>query len=110
MSVGELRRSGRTVAADGPKVALDILRAHEHVDPFIAGPTMPRGMGSITLARAARERQPRIKVLFTMSDAEAFLNRTDSGGSEFEVVNKPYKRLELARRVRRVIDGPTRVG
>ena len=31
------------------------------------------------------------------------------GGSEFELLNKPYRRTDLVRRVRSVLDGPTGV-
>ncbi len=36
--------------------------------------------------------------------------KTSAGGSEFEILNKPYRRMELARRVRLTLDGPTGVG
>lgn len=75
---------------------------------------MPGGMNDVMngvmLARVARERQPKIRVLPTTGYAEASLARTDAGGSEFEIIVKPYRRLDLARRVRRVRDGPTGVG
>ncbi len=63
-------------------------------------------MNGVVLAREARRRQPRLKVLLTTGYAEASLERSDAGGGEFEVINKPYRRTELARRVRRVLDGP----
>jgi len=31
------------------------------------------------------------------------------GGSEFDILNKPYRRTELIRRVRAILDGPTGV-
>jgi hypothetical protein len=37
------------------------------------------------------------------------MERSDAGGSEFEVLNKPYTRRDLGRRVRIVLDGPTGV-
>jgi hypothetical protein len=45
-----------------------------------------------------------------MGYAEASLERTDAGSTEFEIVNQSYKHLELVRRVRRIIDGPVGVG
>jgi hypothetical protein len=62
------------------------------------------------LAREARRRRPRLKVLLTTGYAEASIERVDAGGSEFEVINKPYGRLELGRKVRLALDGPTGVG
>ena len=102
---------GYTVlVVDNPVAALDILDGEGRIDLLFTDLIMPGGMNGVMLARAARERQPRIRVLLTTGYAEASLERTDAGGTEFEIINKPYKRMELARRVRRVIDGPTGVG
>ena len=100
----------KTTVAYGPREALEILDGEARYDVLFTDLIMPGGMNGVMLARAARERQPKIKVLLTTGYAEASMERTDAGGTEFEIINKPYKRLELARRVRRVIDGPTGVG
>ncbi|WP_096484658.1 hybrid sensor histidine kinase/response regulator [Methylorubrum populi] len=100
----------KVTVVDGSKAALDILDGEGRIDLLFTDLIMPGGMNGVMLARAARERQPKIKVLLTTGYAEASLERTDAGGTEFEIINKPYKRMELARRVRRVIDGPTGVG
>ena len=100
----------KILVANGPVEALEILDGQTRIDLLFTDLIMPGGMNGVMLARAAKERQPKIKVLITTGYAEASLERTDAGGSEFEVINKPYKRLDLARRVRRVLDGPTGVG
>ncbi|MGV7029564.1 hybrid sensor histidine kinase/response regulator [Methylobacterium symbioticum] len=100
----------RVIVVDGPRPALEVLDGEGRIDLLFTDLIMPGGMNGVMLARAARERQPKIKVLLTTGYAEASLERTDAGGTEFELINKPYKRMELARRVRRVIDGPTGVG
>jgi PAS domain S-box-containing protein len=100
----------KVIVADGPRAAIEFLDGERRIDLLFTDLIMPGGMNGVMLARAARERQPKIKVLLTTGYAEASLERTDAGGVEFEMINKPYKRLELARRVRRVIDGPTGVG
>ena len=46
---------------------------------------MPVSMNGVLLARAARERRSKFEVLLTTGYAEASLERTDAGGSEFEV-------------------------
>ncbi|WP_018259506.1 hybrid sensor histidine kinase/response regulator [Methylobacterium sp. WSM2598] len=113
--VAELARTilqdfGYTVltAANG-REALDVLDGHRRVDLLFSDLIMPGGMNGVVLAREARRRQPRLKVLLTTGYAEASLERTDVGGSEFEVINKPYRRLDLVRRVRAVLDGPNGV-
>jgi PAS domain S-box-containing protein len=100
----------KVVIAESPRAAIEVLDDEGRIDLLFTDLIMPGGMNGVMLARAARERQPKIKILLTTGYAEASLERTDAGGIEFEVINKPYKRLELARRVRRVIDGPTGVG
>ena len=100
----------KVVVVDSPRAAVEILDGEARIDLLFTDLIMPGGMNGVMLARAARERQPKIKVLLTTGYAEASLERTDAGGTEFEIINKPYKRMELARRVRRVIDGPTGVG
>ena len=100
----------KVMVVDSPRTAIEILDSEVRIDVLFTDLIMPGGMNGVMLARAARERQPKIKVLLTTGYAEASLERTDAGGTEFEIINKPYKRMELARRVRRVIDGPTGVG
>ncbi|GJD47404.1 Blue-light-activated protein [Methylobacterium crusticola] len=105
-----LRDFGYTtlMATDG-RQALEVLDGSETVDLLFSDLIMPGGMNGVMLAREARRRQPRLKVLLTTGYAEASLERTDAGGTEFEIINKPYRRMELARRVRTVLDGPTGV-
>jgi PAS domain S-box-containing protein len=100
----------KVIVADGPRAAIEFLDGERRIDLLFTDLIMPGGMNGVMLARAARERQPKIKVLLTTGYAEASIERSDAGGTDFEIINKPYKRLELARRVRRVIDGPTGVG
>ena len=98
-----------TVSYD-PREALDLFSEGAQFDLLFTDLIMPGGMNGVMLARAAREWRPKLKVLLTTGYAEASLERTDAGGSEFEVINKPYRQLELIRRVRRALDGPTGVG
>lgn len=62
------------------------------------------------LAREARRQRPRLKVLLTTGYAEASIERVDARGTEFDLIGKPYKRPDLAGRVRHVLDGPTGAG
>ncbi len=103
-----LRDSGYTLLmAQNGREALEILDSSGSVDLLFTDLIMPGGMNGIMLAREARRRQPRLKVLLTTGYAEASLERTDAGGSEFDLLNKPYRRTDLIRRVRAILDGPT---
>ncbi|UMY17499.1 PAS domain-containing protein [Methylobacterium organophilum] len=115
---GEVAETARMILEDfgyailmarNAREAIAVLEGDRRVDLLFSDLIMPGGMNGVMLARAARERHPRIKVLLTTGYAEASLERTDAGGSEFELINKPYRRMDLVRRVRRVLDGPTGV-
>ncbi|MFC6048668.1 hybrid sensor histidine kinase/response regulator, partial [Methylobacterium hispanicum] len=76
----------KVTIADGPRAALEVLDGEARIDLLFSDLIMPGGMNGVALARAARERQPRIKVLLTTGYAEASLERTDAGGTEFEII------------------------
>ncbi|WP_279482865.1 histidine kinase famiy protein [Aureimonas sp. SK2] len=106
-----LEEQGYTVTVETtPLAALKRLQAGEPFDLLFSDLVMPGGMNGVVLAREARRIKPRIRVLLTTGYAEASLERTDAGGSEFEIINKPYSRQDLTRKVRIVLDGPTGVG
>jgi CheY-like chemotaxis protein len=87
--------------------ALRALRENEQpFDLVFTDLIMPGGMNGVMLAREVKRLQPQIKVLLTTGYAENSLERTDIGGSEFDVISKPYIPNDLARKVRRVLDGP----
>ncbi|MBO9881296.1 PAS domain-containing protein [Xanthomonas sp. D-109] len=89
--------------------ALELLDTGVHVDLLYSDLIMPGGLNGVMLAREARRRRPKIKVLLTTGYAESSIERTDAGGNEFDVLAKPYNRQELTRKVRMVLDGPNGV-
>lgn len=100
-----LRDSGYVtlIAANG-REALQILDARDDVALLFSDLIMPGGMNGLMLAREATRRRPQLKVLLTTGYAEASLERNDIGGSEFEILNKPYRRADLIQRVRKALD------
>jgi CheY-like chemotaxis protein len=65
---------------------------------------MPGGMTGAQLAKRARQRNPSLSVLFTSGYGESGI--FDHGvlhGSD-DILNKPYKKDELAQKVRDVLD------
>ena len=107
-----LTEFGYTVLrAENADQALAILDgAGAKIDLLFSDLIMPGGMNGVMLAREVKRRRPRINVLLTTGYAESSIERVDARGAEFELIQKPYKRTELATKVRRVIDGPTGVG
>ncbi len=87
--------------------ALAVLRNGEAIDLLFSDVIMPGEINGVELAREAMRRIPRLRVLLTTGYAEASVERNEAGGSEFDVLHKPYGRADLARKVRVILDGPT---
>ena len=98
------------LVAGNAREGLGHLEQAGRVDLLFTDLIMPGGMNGVALAREARRRRPHLKVLLTTGYAEAGMERQDVGSSGFELINKPYRRAELLRRVRQVLEGPTGVG
>lgn len=106
-----LSEFGYTVLrADNAKEALELLDGAGKIDLLFSDLIMPGGMNGVMLAREVKQRRPRMRVLLTTGYAESSIERVDARGAEFELIQKPYKRTELATKVRQVIDGPTGIG
>ncbi|EGN75902.1 PAS domain S-box/PAS domain S-box/PAS domain S-box [Idiomarina sp. A28L] len=101
----QLRSLGYRVTAvnSGPE-ALNALEAHSDIDLLLTDIVMPGGMNGRELADRAKERFPTVKVLFTSGYTENAIvhhGRLDRGVT---LLSKPYTRLELASKVRFVLD------
>ncbi|MFN4354456.1 ATP-binding protein [Parvibaculum sp.] len=92
-----------TGAENGAK-ALHILKADESIDLLFTDVVMPGGMNGRQLAEAAAKLRPGLKVLFTSGYTENAIvhqGRLDRG---VQLVSKPYRREELAAKIRKVLD------
>jgi PAS domain S-box-containing protein len=97
----------RVATATDARAALVALAAPgSHYDLLFSDVVMPGGMNGITLATEARRRLPGLKVLLSTG----FIDPREEAAAEgirphgFPVMQKPYRRTELARRIRRVLD------
>jgi PAS domain S-box-containing protein len=90
------------LAVDGP-AALAILHAGEHIGLLFTDVVMPNGLSGYQLAEAAQALQPGLSVLFTTGFAAE--DDADSGVMDPDALRKPYRRRELAERVRAALDG-----
>lgn len=93
----------RVTRVDGPRAALGRLAEGCDVQIVFSDVVMPGGMNGVTLARKIRARHPGLPVLLTSGYSDAAL---DPGADGFEVLRKPYRRAELALRLRTLLDGP----
>ncbi len=101
----QLRDLGYDVheAANGAE-ALALLAALAQVDLLFTDVVMPGGMNGRQLADEARRRDPQLGVLFASGYTENAIvhhGRLDPG---VELLSKPYRRGDLARRVRMLLD------
>jgi len=94
----------RTLEADGPELALALLET-TRVDLLFTDIVMPGGMDGIDLGRRAMERWPGLKVILTSGFPDARI-ADDFGpvGSQVRLINKPYRKADLARLLREVLD------
>ena len=99
-SLEELRY--RVIVARNAREALDQIRRPERIDLMFSDVVMPGGMNGAQLAAEARRLRPEMKVLLT-SGYVGELESDVSIGAELEVLGKPYRRDELASKLRVVL-------
>jgi CheY-like chemotaxis protein len=84
--------------------ALKILSVNRGFDLLFTDVVMPGGINGRELADGARKLIPGLRVLFTSGYAENAVvhqARVDPGA---DLLNKPYRRLELASKLRSILD------
>ncbi len=102
---GELNALGyRVIVARNAPAALDILRGSEDIDLLFTDVVMPGGMFGTELAREAARLRPGLKILLTSGHAEHPVNATDGSGRTVQILNKPYRRLDLASMLRAALN------
>jgi len=102
--VDQLKSLGYKVSvAEAAIPALEIIRQRDDIDLLFTDVIMP-GMNGRKLAEAATALRPELKVLFTSGYTENAIvhhGRLDRG---VELLSKPYRRQELAQKLRKVLD------
>jgi signal transduction histidine kinase len=105
LAVQLLTRLGyQTIEAhDGPE-ALALLDGAGRIDLLFTDVVLPKGMNGTVLAREILQRRPRTKVLYMSGyTANAIVHHgvLDKG---VHLLTKPFRKVELARKVRHVLD------
>ena len=101
-----LRELGyRVVTAVDAAQALEILRGDQPVDLLLSDVIMPGGMNGVQLTVEARRIRPELKVLLTSGYTAAALSLEHGLPDNLNVVEKPYRREDLAKKLRLVIGG-----
>lgn len=103
--VSQLKSLGYRVfeAADG-RTALEILHQLADIELLFTDVVMPGGMGGRELSEAARALRPGLKVLFTSGYTENSIVHNGKLDAGIELLSKPYRRDQLASKLRKVLD------
>ncbi len=90
-------------AADGP-AALAILDNNVHIDILFTDVVLPKGMNGVALSQTVVERRPSVRVLFTSGYTENAIVHNGVVDDGIDLVDKPYRRAELAHRLQLVLN------
>jgi signal transduction histidine kinase len=94
----------RTLEAANGALAIDLLKATPGVDLLFTDIVMPGGMTGVQLGEAAKQLRPEIGILYTSGFTEASLRgETAKGMAKYQLLSKPYRKRELAEKVRRAL-------
>ncbi|MDO9521745.1 MAG: PAS domain-containing protein [Pseudohongiella sp.] len=94
----------RVISCSNAEDALDVIMQLSDIDLLFTDIVMPGSMNGRQLAEATHKLRPAIKILFTSGYTENAIvhhGRLDRG---VHLLNKPYRRQELAAKVRKVLD------
>jgi signal transduction histidine kinase len=90
-------------AKDGTAACRALARA-ERVDLLLTDVVLPNGMSGPALARAARARRPNLRLLFMSGYPRGAVPNSEEMDAADHLLAKPFRKAELARELRRVLD------
>ena len=93
----------RVVAAENPDVAAAILEKDSAFDLLFTDVVMPGSISAIELAAIAQRLRPGIAVLLTSGYALETLAANGRLPEGLAILNKPYRKAELAHRLHQVL-------
>lgn len=85
--------------------ALTILRRGDAIDLLFTDMSLPAGMNGLELAQVARALRPALKVLYCSGCPSEAITREAREDSAVGLLAKPFRRADLVRAVRGVLDG-----
>lgn len=100
----QLRGLGYRVTSTntGPR-ALDILRQLSTIELLLTDIVMPGGLNGRELAQQAQQLRPNLKVLFSSGYSQTQVEAGAEDHLEPNLLRKPYRRQELAKKIRQVL-------
>ncbi len=91
---------------DGPS-ALQILETDQAIDLLFSDVVLPNGLDGTELSRRAKVLRPELKVLLTSGYADKVFGKNAGQQPSHDILPKPYRRAELANRLRHVLEDQT---
>jgi PAS domain S-box-containing protein len=98
----------RVLKAANPVAALNIIESGIPIDMLFTDVVMPGPLKSTELVAKAKERLPRLAVLFTSGYTQNSIVQAGRLEPGVQLLSKPYTRDALARRIRQVLDTEAR--
>ena len=99
-----LQRQGyKVTSAASAQEALEKLRGLPSVKLLLTDVLLPGGMHGVALAEQARALYPQLKVLFMSGFPQEHLAADHNLDAGINLISKPFRREELARRVRALL-------
>jgi CheY-like chemotaxis protein len=104
MAIRQLRELGyHTLEASNGVEALELIKTGAVFDLLFSDVVMPGGMNGFELGQEARKHAPDLRILFTSGFPGTVIPEVESG-AKVELISKPYRKDDLARRVRQILD------
>lgn len=108
--IAQLRSLGyQTVAAENASEAISLVQGGLTLDLLFTDIIMPGSMDGLELAKAVKGLRPSVKVLFTSGYTDRAVIRQGSLEAGVLLLQKPYRRGELARMIRTTLKCDSRV-
>jgi CheY-like chemotaxis protein len=96
----------RLLQAESGPDAIEVWKQHcDEVDLLITDIVMPDGLNGVQLAEHLRQERPKLKVIFTSGYLADLSHEDVSRHHSDAYIAKPFSLAELARLVRRTLDG-----
>jgi signal transduction histidine kinase/ActR/RegA family two-component response regulator len=94
----------RVQEAENAAQAIERLEAEPTIDVLFTDVVMPGGIDGVQLARVVLARWPQIRVLLTSGFPGSTVNRGHPLGQSTRLLSKPYRKDQLARALREILD------
>lgn len=94
----------KTYIAENAQQAINLFAKHNDIDCLFSDVVMPGGVNGYELAEALTQKKPDLKVLLSSGFTSNAIAKNGQARFSQELLNKPYRKEELAQRIRLVLD------